>query len=71
MFKTVMITTAVIVALGWIAYGLWEIIIRHMEKNKPKQTTEHLQKVKKSFDDYTKKMENYELKPYEHKQKNN
>lgn len=71
MFKTVMITTAVIVALGWIAYGLWEIIIRHTEKNKPKQTTEHLQKVKKSFEDYTKKMENYELKPYEHKQKNN
>jgi len=65
MSKIVIITGVIIVAMGWIAYGVWRIITHYTEKNKPKPTTEHLEKVKKSFDDYTKKMENYKRKPYE------
>jgi len=65
MSKIVIITGVIIVAMGWIAYGVWRIITHYTEKDKPKPTTEHLEKVKKSFDDYTKKMENYKRKPYE------
>ena len=31
------------------------------------EKTEHLDKVKKSFEEYTKKMEEFNLKPYERK----
>ncbi len=69
MYKIVMIAGIIIVGTGWIIYGVWEMIDRRKEKTRPKPTTEHLQKVKKSFDDYTKKMESYQLKPYERKEK--
>jgi len=64
MFK-ILIPAAIIVAIGWIAYGIWRIKTYRDEKNKPKGTTEHLQKVKKSFDDYAKKMGKYKRKPYQ------
>ena len=64
MFK-ILIPAAIIVAIGWIAYGIWRIKIYLDEKNKPKGKTEHLQKVEKSFDDYAKKMREYKRKPYE------
>jgi len=64
MFKTVMITAAVILVLGWTAYGIWRIIDHFQEKKRPKATTKHLQEVKGSFDEYTKKLENYKRPTY-------
>jgi uncharacterized membrane-anchored protein YhcB (DUF1043 family) len=61
------IAGAIIVAGGWIAYGIWRYKIYQEEKKEPGRKTEHLEKVKKSFEDYTKKMEEYKLKPYERK----
>jgi len=65
MFKIVMTTLAIIVAMGWIAYGVWRIVSRFREKNRPKRTTKHLQERKESFERYIKKLENYKKKPYE------
>jgi uncharacterized protein YoxC len=59
---------AVIVALGWIAYGIWWYKVLQEEKKQPNKKTEHLEKVKKSFEEYTKKMADYKLKPYERKE---
>jgi hypothetical protein len=64
MFKIVWITAAIIVAIGWIAYGVWRIADHLQEKKRPKPTTKHLQQVKRSFDDYIKKMEKYEKPTY-------
>ena len=64
MYK-ILIPVAIIVAIGWIAFGIWKIKIYLEEKDKPKRTTKHLQKVKDSFEDYTKKMGEYKLKPHE------
>jgi hypothetical protein len=64
MFKIFMITAMIILAIGWAAYGVWRIITYFTEKNKPKPTTEHLQKVRKSFDEYAKKLQSYERKTY-------
>ncbi len=67
MFKIVMITVAIIVAAGWIAYGVWRVVTSYTEKKKPKQRSERLQQAKKSMDDYAKKMKDYDYreKPYQ------
>ena len=68
MFKIVMITSMALVALGWIGYGMWRLRENHIEKNRPEEkageTTEHLTKVKDSFEDYTKRLANFERKNY-------
>ena len=63
----ILIFAAIIVAGGWIAYGIWRYKIYLEEKREPERKTEHLEKVKRSFEEYTKKMEEYKLKPYERK----
>ncbi len=67
MYKIIMVVGTIIVVGGWIAYGVWRYKTNLEEKRnpKPKRTSEHLQKVQKSFDEYTKKMANYKKKPYE------
>lgn len=69
MFKTVMTIAFIVLALGWTAYGIWEYMERVKEKKEPKRTTEHLENVKKSFQEYTKRIGDYKLKPYERKEK--
>jgi flagellar basal body-associated protein FliL len=65
---TWIIVGAIIVALGWVAYGIWWYKERQEEKKQPEKKTEHLNKVKKSFEEYTRKMGEYKLKPYERKE---
>ena len=67
----ILIAGAIIVALGWVAYGIWWYRIQQEEKKEPEKKTEHLEKVKKSFEEYTKKMAEYKLKPYERKKDKN
>ncbi|MHC4617746.1 MAG: hypothetical protein ACYTEQ_08330 [Planctomycetota bacterium] len=64
MFKIIWLTAAAIVAVGWIAYGIWRLKEYFEEKKRPKPKTKHLQEVKKSFDDYVKKMENFKKPTY-------
>lgn len=66
----ILIAVAIIVALGWAGYGIWLYKIRQEEKKQPPKKTEHLEKVKKSFEDYAKKMAEFQLKPHERKEKN-
>lgn len=66
----ILLIAAVIVGIGWIAYGIWDYKERQREKEEPDRSTEHLQKVKKSFEEYTKKMKDYKLTPYERKDEN-
>ena len=67
MFKVLMITAVIILIIGWIGYGAWVFVKYRREKDKPQEKTEHLEKIKKSFDDYTKKLQDYKRKPYQHK----
>jgi hypothetical protein len=64
MFKTIWLTAAAIVAVGWIVYGVWRLKEHIEEKKRPKPKPKHLQEVKKSFDDYVKKMENFKKPTY-------
>lgn len=72
MYKVVMICAFVVLGVGWLAYGIYEWRMRLEEKRTPRRkrpTTEHLEEVKKSFDDYTKQIEQYELKAYDKEEK--
>lgn len=69
MFKIVWITAASIVTIGWIVYGIWRIIDHCKEKKRPKPATKHLQEVKKSFDDYAKKVAAFEKPKYKREEK--
>jgi len=70
MFKILMITAVIILALGWSAYGIWVLRERRKEKNlsdveiQAKKSTEHLNEVRKSFDEYTKNLEKFKRKTY-------
>lgn len=68
---TMVIVGAIIVVGGWIAYGIWRYRTYLQEKKEPEKKTEHLDKVRKSFEEYTKKMAEYKLKPYERKKDKN
>jgi hypothetical protein len=64
MFKILWLTAAGILAIGWIIYGVWRLIENYREKRRPKPTTKHLGEVKKSFDDYTKKLADFKKPTY-------
>ena len=59
MFKIVMIIAIIILALGWIAYGIWTLKIRAEEKNKSKSTSKHLQQARDSVSDYAEKLKDF------------
>jgi len=70
MYKLIIIG-AIIVAIGWIAYGIWWFKAYREEKNQPKPRSEQLLKARKSFQDYAEKMKEFEKKkPYERKGQN-
>ena len=59
-----MIIGIAVVGIGWIAYGIWWHVTGYLEKKKPKPKS----KVKKSFEEYVKKMEKFEKKTYDRDQ---
>jgi hypothetical protein len=64
MFKTVMIILVAINVLGWIAYGIWQRRQRIEQQKHPQKKTEHLDEVRKSFEDYAKKLKEFEKPPH-------
>ncbi len=71
MYKLIIIG-ALIVAIGWIAYGIWWYKVSREEKSQPKPRSEQLQKARKSFQEYVEKMKEFEKKkPYERKGQDN
>ena len=58
MFKVIMITVIVILAIAWIVYGIWRYRTNLAEKDKPKPTTE------KSFTKYYSLFTGYNCRLY-------
>lgn len=59
-----------LIALGWIAYGLWEYKLRREEKQIPpdqkggtRVKSEKLREAEKTFEDYVKKMAEFKKPP--------
>jgi type VI protein secretion system component VasK len=68
MFWKVWLIVAGLLVLGWIAYAIWRAIDLQREKKRPKPKPKHLQEVKKSFEEYTKKMEQYKKPTHKREQ---
>ena len=64
MYKLIVIGGGAVIVLGWIAYGIYTYLENKKEKNMPKRRSQHFNKVKNSFDDYAKKMAEFEKKKY-------
>ena len=67
-FITIVIIFVIGVAAGWIGFGVYKLVVHYKAKNqpeeKPEETTEHLKKVKDSFEDYTRKLASFKRKTY-------
>jgi hypothetical protein len=74
MFWTLIGISAVILAIGWAAYGIWEYRLRQEEKSRPREVSEKLKKSRQAFEEYLKKMESFkkpERKPEQEKRETN
>jgi H+/gluconate symporter-like permease len=63
MYK-ILLVVAIIVGIGWIAYGIWWVKVCHDEKKepKPREKSEQLKKAQQSMAEYAKKMASYDYK---------
>jgi type VI protein secretion system component VasK len=68
MFWIIWIAAACLVAVGWAAYGIWNYLEDQKEKKRPKPAAKQVEQVKKSFEEYTKKMESYQKPTYKREQ---
>ena len=64
MFKIVMIIAVVILAVGWIAYGIYEMKMRAEEKKQPKQVSKRLQQTRSELADWAQKMADFKKPTY-------
>jgi hypothetical protein len=65
MFKIILLVAAIIIALGWGAYGIWWYMTFKSEKTTPRGSSQRLQDARKSMKDYAEKMKTYKRKTYE------
>jgi hypothetical protein len=64
MFRIIWIAAAIILAIGWIIYGVWRIIDHFQAKKRPKARSKRLQQSRRSIEEYAKKMQNYKRPTY-------
>ena len=69
MYMIFMLIAVPALAIGWYVYWRWDKKMTKLEEQERKERrgTDHLQSVKNSFEDYTKKLENFERKNYDKK----
>jgi flagellar basal body-associated protein FliL len=64
LFWTLLIVGSVIVALGWIAYGIYEYRERKLEKQRPKERSERYRQTTDSMTEYAKKLAEFKKPTY-------
>ncbi len=64
-YKVFMLIALPALAIGWVAYWLWERKIAEEEKNQPKKVSQRLTKSKSEVSDWAQKMA--EFKPPQRK----
>jgi hypothetical protein len=60
MYKIFMLIALPVLAIGWVAYAMWERKMREEEKNRPKPQSKRLTKTKSEISDWAQKMAAYE-----------
>jgi len=64
LFWKLMMAAVVLVALGWIAYGIYEYRERKLEKERPKERSERYKQATSSMTDYAKKLAEFKKPAY-------
>ncbi|MFH1369815.1 MAG: hypothetical protein ABII09_00785 [Planctomycetota bacterium] len=64
LFWTLIIVSAVVVGLGWIAYLVWDWRQNKLEKQMPKQRSERYKQATSSVADYAKKLAEFKKPTY-------
>ena len=59
-YKIFMLIAIPALAIGWIAYWLWQRKIEEEEKNQPKKVSKQLTKTRSEVSDWAKKMAEFE-----------
>jgi len=60
MYKIIMIVGVVAVAVGWIAYAIWDYRLRQEEKKQPPKRSARLRKTQSEVSDWAQKMAAYQ-----------
>ena len=63
MYKIFMLIALPVVAIGWIAYVMWERKMREEEKKQPKKESQRLTKTKSEISDWAQQMAAYKPPP--------
>jgi hypothetical protein len=63
-WKIIWFSVAGALAVFWIAYWIWNRVLDQREEKQRKLGNKQPSRVKKSFEDYAKKMEKYEKPTY-------
>lgn len=64
LFWIIIIISAAVVGLGWIAYGIWNWYQNKLEKQRPRQRSERYQQATNSVADYAKKLAEFKKPTY-------
>lgn len=67
-FKTIMITGAIVVAIGWVVYGIYWYIAGLQEKKRPKLRSHQYENAQNSMKEYADKMSKYKKPRYNKEQ---
>ena len=59
MYKTFMLIMLPLLGIAWLAYYLWQRHLDQVEKCRPKQSSQHLEKTRTEVSDWAKKMAAY------------
>ncbi|MBN1796761.1 MAG: hypothetical protein JW804_08810 [Sedimentisphaerales bacterium] len=68
MYRTIMIIGIIVLAVGWAAYGIYCLIMNHIEKKRPKVRSEKFQQAQSSMKEYAEKLAKFEKKRYDKKE---
>jgi FtsZ-interacting cell division protein ZipA len=63
-YRTIMIVGLIVVAVGWIIYGIWDYKMRQVEKSQPKPRSERLKKTQSEVSDWAKQMAAFKKPTY-------
>jgi predicted negative regulator of RcsB-dependent stress response len=64
LFWKIIIASAVVLVIGWIAYGIWEWRERKLEKQRPVERSQRYQQATSSVADYAKKLAEFKKPTY-------
>jgi hypothetical protein len=60
LYKIFMLIAIPLLAIGWVAYWLWDKKMTEIEKSRPKQVSQRLQKTRSEVSDWAKKMAEFQ-----------